>query len=156
MIMDASVFGPTACLTGTTYQSSGLVSFGGLRGVMRVATSTASQGIALPSTDVPASQNVRPVIALQGKYLRLKNESALYSLDFAFGHKSLAAAPTLVYGQLATMAVGHVSAGWRLDPLQALDVIVPPDAAWLSHILDPAGAASTLAMYCSEGNRGEK
>lgn len=153
---EASIFGPTACLTGTTYQlpaDTKVISYGGLRGVMRVATSTTNQQITLPVVSVPGNAAAVNKVPLQGKFLRIMNESTLYRLEFAFG---VGGAVTLVYGQLATMDVGHVSAGFRLPPESWVDMIVPPDATHFAHIQETGAVASTMAMYCSEGNVGEK
>lgn len=153
---EASIFGPTACLTGVTYQlpaDTKVISYGGLRGVMRVATSTTNQQITLPVVSVPGNAAAVDKVPLQGKFLRIMNESTLYRLEFAFG---VGAAVTLVYGQLATMAAGSAAAGFRLPPESWVDVIVPPDATHFAHIQETGAVASTLAMYCSEGNIGEK
>lgn len=154
---EASIFGPTACLTGTTYQdpaNTKVISYGGLRGVMRVATSQAAvQQITLPVVAVPSNSGTVNKVPLQGKFLRIMNESTLYRLEFAFG---VGAAVTLVYGQTATMAAGHASCGWRLPPESYVDVIVPPDATHFAHIQETGAVASTLAMYCSEGCVGDK
>jgi hypothetical protein len=159
VVKEATVMAPTACLTGTTYQSgvSGttkIISMGGLRGVMRVATSTTNQQITLPVVSIPGNSSADAnKVMLQGKFLRIMNESTLYRLEFAFG---VGAAVTLVYGQTATMAAGHASAGWRLPPESWVDVIVPPDATHFAHIQETGAVASTLAMYCSEGDTGGK
>lgn len=145
--------GPTARLTGTTYQASGVVSYGGLRGVMRYATSSTNQAITLPVVAVPGNNADRNVVPLQGKWLRIKNEDTVASLEFAFG---VVTAPTLVYGQTATFGTGSLAAGWRLAPLEVIDVLVPLDATHLSHIQPGGATASTVAFYCSEGPVGDK
>lgn len=156
-VKEASILGPVASLTGTAYALSNgkpSKSAGAVRGVVRVATSTTNVAETLPAvTDVPGNMSNQSKVALQSKFLRLKNESAISSLEFAFG---VGSAPTLVYGQAASFAAGHASAGWRLAPLEVVDVIVPPDATHLSHIQETGATASTLAMYCSEGNVGDK
>lgn len=148
LIKDASCIGPTAMLTGTTYQANG---WGGLRGIVRYATTEAAGGTtaALPSVNVPSNQNdTKPLIPLRGKWLRIHNEDTVAGLDFAFGAGS---APTLVYGQTATFAAGHASAGWRIQPASYIDVVVPLDATHVAFIQASGAVASTVAFYCSEG-----
>ena len=155
-IKAASVFGPTATATGTTYQDGStqkVVSMGALRGVVRVATSTTSVAETLPPVTTPGNSSSAAKVNLQGKFLRIKNESLVNSVEFAFG---VGSAPTLTYGQTATFAAGNAAAGWRLGPGEWIDVIVPLDATHMAHVLETGGAASTLAMYCSEGNVGTK
>lgn len=156
-VKEASIFGPVASLTGTSYflaNGKPNQSAGAVRGIVRSATSTTSVPETLPAiTDSPGNASNESRIPLRGKFLSIKNESALSSLEFAFG---IGSAPTLVYGQLATFAAGHAAAGWRLDPLQSRDFIVPPGATHLSHVLQTGGTASTVAFFCSEGNVGDK
>lgn len=157
VIKEASIFGPVASLTGTAYlDATGRPSksAGAVRGVIRVATSTTRVDETLPVVaDAPGNNSNRPVIPLQGKFLRLKNESRLWALEFAFG---VGSAQAITYNASASFATGAVAAAWRLEPLEVIDVIVPPDATHLSHIQETGAAASTLAMYCSEGNVGDK
>lgn len=145
--------GPTAALTGTTYQASGVVSAGAVRGVVRYATSTTNASAALPTVAVPGNNSDKTTTPLRGKFIRIKNESSAAGLDFAFG---AGAAPTLVYGSAATFGTGSAAAGWNLSPLEWIDVIVPLDATHVAWIQPAAAAASTIAFYCSEGQVGDK
>jgi hypothetical protein len=153
-VKEATVYGPTACLSGTTYQPGpGVISAGGVRGVFRIATSTTNVAVALPVVAVPGNNSDKSTRPLQAKFMRIKNEDTAASLEFAFG---VGAAPTLVHGQASALGTGHVAAGWRLDPLEWIDVIVPVDATHMAFIQPAAAAASTVALYCSEGNVGDK
>jgi hypothetical protein len=157
VIKDASILGPVASLTGTAYllaNGQPSKSAGAVRGVVRVATSTTRVDETLPAvTDVPGNSSNQAKRPLQAKFLRIKNESALSSLEFAFG---VGSAPAITYGAIATFAAGNAAAAWRLAPLEVIDVIVPPDATHLSHIQETGAVASTVAFYCSEGNVGDK
>jgi hypothetical protein len=155
-IKAASVMGPTASLTGTTYQdgtTQKVISMGALRGVVRVATSLTSVAETLPAVSTPGNASSLSKVNLQGKFLRVKNESLVNSVEFSFG---VGAAPTLTYAQVATFAAGSAAAGWRLGPSEWIDVIVPPDATHLAHVLEAGGTVSTIAFYCSEGIVGTK
>lgn len=140
-VKEASLVGPVASLTTAS---------GALKGIVRYASSTTNASAALPS--ITAGDN-RTLIPLQGKWMRVANESSAATLDFAFGAGS---APTLVAGQLATFGTGHVSAGWQIPPASSLDFVVPTDATHVAWI-QPAGAsASTIAFFCAEGLVGDK
>jgi len=135
----ASYFGPVATTTTAT---------GGLQGVARYATSTSSANVALPTVTYGDG---RVVCTLQGKYMDFTNESTTNGMNFAFG---VGAAPTLVYGQAATLGTGHVSAGAHLAPGQTKSVIVPPLATHIAWIA--AAGTDSISFYCSEGNVGDK
>jgi hypothetical protein len=153
-VKEATVYGPTACLSGTTYQPGpGVISAGGVRGVFRIATSTTNVGVALPVVPVPGNESNKNTTPLRAQFLRIKNEDALASLEFAFG---VGAAPTLIYARPSAFGTGDAAAGWRLDPLEWIDVIVPVDATHISFIQQTSAAASTVALYCSSGNIGDK
>lgn len=153
LIKDASCIGPTATVTGTTYVAKGVISYCGLRGVMRYATSSTSQPITMATVAVPGNESDNTINPLRGKWLRIQNEDLVNPLDFAFGAGS---APTLVYGQPATFGTGSAAAGWRIMPGTYIDVIVPLDATHISHIQPASAPAATVAFYCSEGSVGDK
>lgn len=137
----ASLLGPVA--TTFTATANSLV---GLRGCGRYATSTANASATLPTQTLDDGRVLSP---LQGKFLRICNEHATADLDIGFG---IGAAPTLVSKQVANFPAGHVSAGIPISAKSFIDVIVPLGATHLSFILEAAAAASTVALYCSEGN----
>lgn len=156
-IKAASLLGPVASLTGTAYALANgkpSKSAGAVRGIVRVATSTTRVDETLPViTDSPGNTSNESRTPLRNKYLRIKNESASHSLEFAFG---VGSAPAITYGAISTFATGNAASAWRLDPLEWVDVIVPVDATHLSHIQETGATASTVAFYCSEGNVGDK
>lgn len=111
---------------------------------IRYATSTTNSSEAL-NTDT--LQDGVTVCSWAGKYVNVKNESLVYSLDFAYS----VAAQTLVYGQTGTFAAGNAASGWRLGPGEQTSLIVPPGARFANWIQEGGAVASTIAFYCSEG-----